>query len=211
MKKILLKIGCALLCVCSLGLVSCKKDKAEKTANLYESGIETALVIDVMARNEIYKASIGLDYDVTSVLAEDYRNPTNVYSISIPTIEEFFQVVEAGGLEEEWDLLPDSVKEQMESRADPFNFIISHYAGHNEVAVSTSYQASLRFDGKIDEKIAYVYVYETGTPIVVTFTPICDHGYSAMGSFLFGVDCTSMEKIEEVFKPFQCEVALVTA
>ena len=211
MKKILLKIGCIVLCVCALGLVSCKKDKAEKTANLYESGIETALVVEEMARNEIYNAYLGVDYDFANVLAEDYRNPTNVYSISIPTIEEFFQAVEAGGLEEEWGALPDSVKEQMEARSDPFNYIISHYAGAKEVAVSTSYQASLRFDGKIDDKIAYVYVYETGVPIIVRFAPICDHGYSAMGRFLFGVDCTSMEKIEEVFNPYQCEVALVTA
>lgn len=211
MKKILLKIGCIVLCVCSLGLVSCKKDKAEKTANLYESGIETALVVEEMAKSEIYKEYIGVDYDITNVLAEDYRAPISVYSISSPTFEEFFQAVEAGDLEEKWDSLPDSIKEQMEGGFDLFHFIIVNYGGEQQLAISSVFQASLRFDGKIDEKIAYVYVYETGTPIVVTFTPICDHGYSAMGSFLFGVDCTSMEKIEEVFKPYQCEVALVTA
>ena len=211
MKKILLKIGCIVLCVCSLGLASCKKDKAEKTANLYESGIETALVVEEMAKSEIYKEYIGVDYDITNVLAEDYRAPISVYSISSPAFEEFFQAVEAGDLEEKWDSLPDSIKEQIEGKFNLFNWIISKYAGTQEFAISNLFQASLRFDGKIDEKIAYVYVYETGTPIVVTFTPICDHGYSAMGCFLFGVDCTSMEKIEEVFKPYQCEVVLVTA
>ncbi len=219
MRKILLKIGCLLLAVISLTLISCgvgEGNKGAQEANLYESGIETALVMEEMAESENFKTLLGApEYDFTNMLAEDYKVPVSVYSITTPTYEQYFHLLEtakegeAGPFTETWNSLSDELKEQIKKRfsfSTITNLILSNYAGISQLSVSSVYRAYLRFDGSIEEEISYLYVYETGAPIIVTFTPACCDVYSATGQFLFDVDCSSLDKVRDIFELYNCEV-----
>lgn len=213
MKKILFKIACVALCVCSFGLVSCKKDEIEE-ANLYEKGIDTILVMEEMMKSEEYAELFGLsDYDLTDVLAEDYRDPTNVYSISVPSNAKILQVLQTSGAidGELWGTLSESLKEQAEFRVG-FNTLIMRvnamYGGSEKMAIASVYTAHLTFNDSLDETIAYLYVYETGVAVMVTFTPTAS-AFTASTQLFFADDCASIETVKEFFTPFGCAVESV--
>ena len=218
MRKILLKIGCLFLAFISLTFISLtfiscgigEGNKETKEVNLYESGIETALVMEEMAESENFKTLLGApEYDFPNALAEDYKAPVSVYSISTPTYEQYFHLLEtakegeAGPFTETWNSLSDALKDQINKRVSfstITNLVLSSHVGVSELSVSSIYRAYLRFDGALEEEISYLYVYEVGAPIIVTFTPACCDVYSATGQFLLGLDCSSLDKVRELKK-----------
>ncbi|MBQ7913233.1 MAG: hypothetical protein IJ308_05805 [Clostridia bacterium] len=216
MKKIILKISCFILAVFSIILISCGKGEEQKEAELYESGVETALVMEEMAKSEEFKTLLNAtEYDFSNALAEDYNAPVSVYSISTPTFEQWFQIIETARGEYEgtfagtWSSLSDELKEQVKKRfnfSTIVNLVLSDRVEVSELSVSSVYRAYLHFDGSLEEEISYLYAYETGASIIVTFSPIKGGGFSATGQFLLEMDCSSLAKVRDIFESYNCEV-----
>ena len=134
----------------------------------------------------------------------DYDSPIAVYSVEIPNAKDILSKL---GIEniEEYDKLSDNLKEQLDHKVSISSIIssINAQSGTNTMALCSLLTATKDDkDVELDKSIAYLYVFEKGIPIAVTFTK---SGY-ANGQFLLLNDSNSYEDISEIFNRYSCKV-----
>ena len=149
-------------------------------------------------------ASIEFEDEIVKFQATDYDSPIAVYSVEIPSAKDVLLKLGSKNIDD-YDKLSDNLKEQLDHRVS-FSSIVSSInvqSGTDTMALCSLLTAT-KYDKDIelDKSIAYLYVFEKGIPIVVTFTK---SGY-ANGQFVLLSDNKSYEDISEIFNKYSCKV-----
>ena len=176
---------------------------------LYRAGLDLISVMDEMIRSEEYAELMGINdlYEPVwgKVNTGDYDSPVAVYKILPPKFSDMLKVAGEDATDS-WDKLSHNVKKQVENRMSFSSIFSSSYNGRvgaDCLALSVAYQASDRNDDIFVEEESYLlYVFEEGTPVLVTFT---EYG-SIRGTFLFLENTDDLDEIKSSFKEFNCSV-----
>ena len=214
--KRFLKFMCLVLCVtCIVSLVACNGSNNQtggaepvepvSEQGLYDSGVVITSVVGEMVNSETFVGLMSLpSQSVEMVKASDYNAPINAYKITPPSFQTMLELMEGEQLIEG---LSSNLLEQMEGRYD-INYILTTltnaYGSHALIARS-SFMAKKVFDGALSETVVYLYLFETGKPIAVVFTPFGEKQFTANGGFVFG-EFSSLTEVESMFVPFGCQV-----
>ena len=193
MKKLLTIV--ALICLLSFALTSCtgKGMSAEECCNG---------VIDLMREmpsSEWAKAySLGSSYDETlkRVKSEDYASPAAVYRLTVPKSSLLTEDVDtssmSGALK---DYLYSTAYTSLASR-------VNIKGGADATALAAVYSVQKAFVcEEVQENTVYLYVYETGCPILITLLPSGDGAVKVTLNLITydGFDAASAETIVQSF------------
>ena len=81
--------------------------------------------------------------------------------------------------------------------------------GSNIFALTNSYIITKQFEGySIKNECYYLYVFETGKPIIVTFSP-SHNGIKAIAQFLITEKVYSLSALRELFGDYDCQVSVI--
>lgn len=183
----------ALLLSLALLLEACSGQKAPAAdapeKSLYRQGQELAAEIVEIAGTPEYLNFYTGNQEVTEILTQavegkDYASPKVVYSIRVPesAMESILGMMDVQELEG----LPESLRRRMYTqffRGLPNQ--VNAMGGANILAATSICTATRTFvDPAVTENLIYLYTYENGVPIVVTFLPGEGGAVSAAGTFL---------------------------
>ena len=208
MKKCIL---CLLAFSLLLSLSACKEaDEADYASEkeLYEEGLFLIETMSEMIQSEEYLKIYSADQNMSS-LAEsidtgDYDNPIAIYRIEMPTTEEYFESFSDSG-KELWEELSPALQKQVENRIT-FATIASQINGQKgstPLAFSSIFIASEKnSDLILEEDTVFLYVFDEGTPISVTFT----ESGAMQGQFVFVEDIENLSDAKTAFKQYKCSV-----
>ena len=202
---------CAVL-IMSLVMVLCacaesKSEVSEKT--LYEQGMDVVAIMAEAARTEdytrAYTGSSDLMEIVNRVGAGDYSSPKAVYSVAVSE-ESILGMLSIENL----DSFSDALKETLLSRAvGSLTTQINGYAGVNNLAAASVLTLGKSFvDNDLSEDVIYIYTFENGFPVAVTFTVGENGAVSAGGNFIMYEEftCDSLNEVQEFFGEFGATV-----
>lgn len=207
------RIALCLLSVCLLlSLTACQKHTSDK--ELMSIGLDLIATMNEMVHSDDYLALLGTSETqkmADAAKTEDGAKPAAVYRITMPSAEKLLESALYIDTEENdaWNRLSDNLKEQIKEKTG-VSFLISHlnsyYGGLTQVAASSIYLATdYNDDIVVEEAVIFLYAFENGTPIAVTFT---EYG-QINGQFVFLEDATSLEAVQKVFEEYHCTVEQV--
>ncbi len=189
-----------------------------KQANLDKMGMEMAAILDEMVKSDQYLQLLNIDLeDVTEsrkeFVANDYDTPIKKFSITYPDCEKMFDnLISTGEIKiDDWNSLSDLLKVQLLQKVSPQVIIDTinineNYSLSNIILLRTAYIAKKQFNNcKINDNIIYLYIFETGMPIVIIFESKGANVY-AEAQFLFLKGKTTLSELREIFEPFCCKV-----
>lgn len=205
MKKFSIVIFAFLL---ALTMTACGKNhNSHNEEALFDLGIEVTKTMQEMVYSDEYISlytAIEFEDEIVKFQATDYDSPIAVYSVEMPNVKDVLSKLGSENIED-YDKLSDNLKEQLDHRVS-FSSIISSInaqSGTNAMALCSLLTATkYDKDVELDKNITYLYVFEEGIPIAVTFTK---SGY-ANGQFLLLNDSNSYEDICEIFNKYSCKV-----
>ncbi len=185
-------------------LFSCSPEASE--AELFSCGIEVAETMKILLASDAYAELYGTTgtEDVKAFIASmdlsDLDKPAYVYAISAPDPEKMYEAYYGDGVA--WDSMDDELQQQIAYRmgiSSVITMMNARYAGQSAVVVASVYTATVAFDDlALEEQTTYLYVYESGIAVAVTFN---EHG-TAYGQFIF---TDKPDEICDYFENF-CEV-----
>ena len=166
---------------------------------LCERGEELAAELAEMAGNRDYLSLYTGDEEILGILAravegKDYTSPKAVYSLTVPE-DAAGKILELMGMEGA-DSLPDHLKRRVrEKMFQALPAQVNAMAGADTLAAASICTAGKVFaDPAVTDGVIYLYTYENGAPVAVTFLPGEDGAVSAGGTFLLG-DSFSVESL----------------
>ena len=192
----------------ALAMTACgKSHNSHNEEDLFDLGIEVTKTMQEMVYSDEYISlytAIEFEDEIVKFEATDYDSPIAVYSVEIPNAKDVLSKLGSENIDD-YDKLSDNLKEQLDHRVS-FSSIISSInaqSGTNTMTlcallIATKYDKEV----ELDKSIAYLYIFEEGIPIAVTFTK---SGY-ANGQFLLLNDSNSYEDISEIFNRYSCKV-----
>lgn len=205
MKKFSIVIFVFLL---TFAMTACNKSHSSYNEEaLFDLGIEVTKTMQEMVYSDEYislYADIEFEDEIVKFQATDYNSPIAVYSVEIPSAKDVLSKLGSDNIDD-YDKLSDNLKEQLDHRVT-FSSIISSInaqSGTNTMVLCSILTATKYDKGiELDKSVAYLYIFEKGIPIAVTFT---ESGY-ANGQFLLLSDSKSYEDISDIFNKFSCKV-----
>jgi len=125
----------------------------------------------------LYSTAPAYDETIAILRSGEYDKPTAVYALSVPENE--LMVFDES-------TVSDTLADYLHSAAClSFASRINQYSGIDELAVSTIYAAQMTFvSTELTDNVIYLYTFENGAPIAVSFLPGEDHTVRAVGYFL---------------------------
>ncbi|MCI8453206.1 MAG: hypothetical protein HFE84_01115 [Lachnospiraceae bacterium] len=162
-----------------------KTDGNEKTA--YEYGMELATTAAEMAKNENYGAIFSTSEEIKSftqkIAAGNYEVPSSVYKISPPDIE---SLAASLGMPDFYSGLSETLLEQINHQASSVAVSqLTASEGTVALAASSIYRANKVFVcQELEADCIYLYLFDQGYPVAVTFTVGENGAVSATGSFV---------------------------
>ena len=177
---------------------------------LYTIGTDLISVMNEMIQSEDYADIIGAN-DVEALIetvdTNDYASPVAVYCVSLPDITELFEITGNDDMNQ-WNNLSGNLQRQIENRVSFSTIvnIINSQQGSQKITFSSLYTAFDKNENiKVDETTIYLYVFEEGTPIVITFSE--DGGVS--GQFVFLEDIDTLSNVRTALEEYKCTVTEV--
>lgn len=172
-----------ILLVCSLLMTlfaSCKSN-----ADVFISyGEDVISLMAEMLENEEYASMYGLSDRYNETLDKlrqgDYSEFSSVYELSIPE-EELIEKLDIN----EKDFSKDLYQYLCASSYGSFASRVNMEANVEAISVSSAFAAQkVLVDKKVDENKIYLFVFEKGCPIVVSFITEEDGAFKASGQFI---------------------------
>lgn len=207
MKK-LVSTALALVMVASLSACGIK-DGEVPGKTLYGYGQDVVALMVEVTRSEEYVQAYTSSPEINEILqnigAGEYTTPKAVYSITMSE-ETLLEIAEMGNLDGASKELQDNMKGRV---LGSVMTQVNALAGVNNLAASSVCSMGKTFvsDEEVDNQI-YLYTYDNGRPIAVTFVAGEGGAVSASGTFVIYDEftCGSAEEIEEFFSEFEVEV-----
>ena len=184
----------AIKCICVLIIIvmmSAMAGSAFAEPDYYHIGLEVTDLMSEVVSSEVYLSIIGGSESIEKVRSivntGDYDRPIAVYSISLD--ERMVQVllrnvlVQSTKINDAYNSLSERLQELLRNRISVQTVcsIVNGKMGVPYISFASISQIAMRSEALTDEKGAcYLYVFEKGSPILVTF------GYhAATAMFLF--------------------------
>lgn len=184
--------------------------------SLYQQGQELVAEMVEMAGTPEYLSFYTGDQEVMEILTKavegkDYASPKVVYSIRVPesAMESILGMMDMQELEG----LPESLRRRMYTqffRGLPNQ--VNAMGGANILAATSICTATKTFvDPAVTENLIYLYTYENGVPVVVTFLPGEGGAVSASGMLILhdSFGAYSLEELVELLGRMGAEVETV--
>lgn len=162
---------------------------AQAEPDYYHIGLEVTSVMSEMVDSETYLSLLGTPStwnDVReAVNTGDYDKPVAVYAVTLDTPEAYLKIMidKDPDSSSQWNSLSDNLQEQILNKIGVTTIcsIVNGQAGASSVSFANLAQAYIKNSDLTEEKkVSYLYLFEKGTPILVTF------GYhAATGMFVF--------------------------
>lgn len=201
------KIFALILIILILSLSGCSNK-----IDLYETGIDITTTMEILTKDATFNENmLGSDsYEVCKDFAvNDYDSPIKVYSISKHDIEKVFNLIINDA-----ESLTSEGEEQIKNIINDYSYVLNLIQLKNisnnfeYLRYISSFKCNKVYEKKrIDEECSYLYVFETGKPILVHYKQVGDDVY-VTGSFLILED-TTLSGLREVFEVYGCKVEVV--
>ncbi len=181
------------------------------TKSLYRHGMDVVALMDEMLRNDFYLKAMSGSSDIQAKADElargNYTNPKAVYQIT-PLPFTSLMVLLEGKVDGLGELSP-TLLEHLDTKSAPALLNrLNAMDGALTLATTSVYTAGKTFvSGMVTENIIYLYTFEEGYPIAITFTKGEGGAVSATGTFLM-TDTISTESLEELKSSLQ-ELAML--
>lgn len=192
MKKYMIIVLAVLvtLALCGCGNV------AAKDSSLYAQGLDVANLVVQASQSDAYLDQVSVSSPLREILEDaaqgDYSTPKAVYELRFSS------------LPVETDTLPEPLAKACRQRLLPALVSqINATAGAETLAAAIVCTMSKTFvASNVTEDMLYLYQYETGCPIAVSFTAGEDGAVSASGCFLLCPDVPQQGTAEEIADSF---------
>lgn len=168
-------------------LAGCEKKQADTESILYDNGLAIAEKMGEMTQSDTYISLYGSSDELNEMIKKaadgEYTEPAAVCRITLN--DDVIELV-LGELESGYDGLSENLKNEIEKRcAGALVSLVNGYSGAAAVAAASVIRADDCFvcEG-VKENLIYMYVFEKGFPVLVTFIPGKDDAVYASGSFL---------------------------
>ena len=208
----------SLLLIFSLLLSSCSSSEFD----IHETSNEIRLLIEEKTRSEEYwqlKSSgySSLEELREKLIANDYDRPIRCYKIQLLDLDKALEELIIRDTEdpEHYSNLSDSLKEELTNvyKHYPITIMtqILHWLSINsrvqeDLACSTT---KVIENAKIgDTVVGYLYIFETGKPIIVYYGQIGKSEVVAIGTFITNSDYKTLSKTRDIFEPYGCTVEI---
>ncbi len=216
--KIWHKKTLALLSAVILALLSgscAKPDNGRRP--LRQHGMELVELLAQMADSTQYTEIMGADNPsfeplVQGIAEGDYTAPAAVYELTFPSM---WKLLSELGEYDTLDGLPDSLKDLLDARSASLLLTqMNALTGTNALALSSLYTAEKIFvSSALEENTIYLYLFDSGYPIAVSFQCGEDHAVKATAMFLLtdGINADSIDQMKEVLMLFapDCRIRLL--
>lgn len=204
MKNRIMSLLAVAVIAVSLTITGCSA--SQPTVNngktLYDHGLELVSIIEEMAESEEYIAVYTGSPRISDVISDfgdgDYSSPSKVYRLepAAEIIAEYAHSAELSGMS---DKVKDMVfAKTIAALATQANAV----DGAENLAATTVCTAGKTFvNSEISDPVIYVYVYDNGYPVAVTFTAGENSTVSASAMFISCsiFDTSSVQAIDEFF------------
>jgi len=175
---------------------------APEAKSLHDRGMELVAVMDEMIRSETYIQGVGGSAEIHAVIYEmaqgDYTSPRAVYAICIP--DDLRELIHTLSGEDFWGDLSPSLRDNLGKRLTASVVgQLNAAQGVTSLAASSLCVAQSAFvDETVTGTVMYLYVFEEGFPILVTFTPWEGGAVTAGADFLLyeDLDLSSAEALQ---------------
>ena len=175
---IVLLIGLLLMTI----LTSCN----ETTKSLVECGEDVISLMAEMVDSENYRLLYNLpaayDKTISNLCNGNYSKSSAVYELSISE-DDLFESINTNIDKESFS--EDLYKNVCSSAYISFASLINQKGGVEAMSISTAFSAQKSFVNKeMDANKVYLYVFENGCPILITFVAGEDGSFRAVGYFI---------------------------
>lgn len=175
------KLLTVFLCMALLtGVLSSCTEKSDMLKKCGEDVISIMVeMIDNEEYREIYDLSEEYDEEISKLCEGDYSHIEQVYELIIP-VEQLMNE----SLDED-DVSEDLYQYVCSSALTSFASRVNQASGVKSMIVSSTFSAQKSFASKkMDESTVYLYVFEDGYPIAVTFVDSGEDAFRAIGYFI---------------------------
>ena len=201
MKKTVFKAAALLLSLIMLfSLTACSQQVENERPSLEVYGMEVIHMMEELVKSEFYGNAMSGSSEIHAAAqpaaAGDYSDPLAIYKITVPNLE---SMLELEGEELAAEGFSEELMQFLENRS--VSAVISQLnamSGAYAVAAASMYTASKTFvSDELKESMIYLYTFEEGVPVAVTFLKGEDNTVSAGGQFLL-IDHFSIEEIQSL-------------
>lgn len=162
--------------------------------SIYEHGLDLIALMEAMVQSEVYSDMMTSSGEISALAEEmrsgDYTVPEKVFVISIP--EDCLEMLlSAWGEEKELrEELPAPLYDSLNKKiTTAFVNQFNAQSGATYLALSSIYTASKTFvSTELEKDVIYLYTFENGYPIFVTFVKGEGGAVAATGGFLMNQD-----------------------
>lgn len=206
-KKIFLPLISLILCITTLFFAGCG-NTSYKT--LYEYGLDMTTTMQELINDDAYAELMGYNsYNYSKFKALDYNSPIKTYKIIGPSFEEFLHLDINKTILDKWSNYSTEIKEQFKIRFSTqaifYNIIFSSIDNIEDNIISSDCLISKIFEGYIEETIAYLYIFEKGQPIMVTFANY-NNKLTANAQFVPTTKFNTLSDTRAIFNKYGCKV-----
>lgn len=207
-KQIYILLLTAIVCLFT-GCGNAKQEDSEiQSSNLLTKGDEIVSLMNEMVRSESYQAAVvsgdSLQSEIDKIADGDYTASSAVYEISIPdaTYDNIMSISMDG---DKKDDMSDELYAYLEQRmlSSIACQINGAYVGASYLAVSSVFSASKTFvNSDMESDTIYLYIFENGYPVMISFVRGDDGAVSATGYFIMYSDLAgaTQEDVENMIE-----------
>ena len=202
-------VTCLFLCVLPL-LLACFLPgcaaRSGSSRSLYAHGLDVIGLMEEMVKSSSYGELYGMASGEIEALRDklavgDYATPQAVYEITVPDTGKLLALL---GENNPLDSFSDSLRTFLNSRAaSSLANQLNARQGSAALATASVYMASKTFvSSSLDHNTLYLYTFQKGHSVMVSFVAGEDHSVTATGVFLMAEDfsSSSVEQLEELLK-----------
>lgn len=187
-KKII--IGICVFCI--ILLVNSRKplwvNNNQSSKTIYEQGLDIISQMNELVNSEIfldmYTSSDCKEMILEAFLECDYMEPKSVYKIVISK-KKLLDIL-ASTENYPLDMLSDSAKDVViQNGINGWEVMLNNGTSEYMAASAVLKKNKTFVSTELEENVAYIYIYKSAIPVIVTFIPGEDNAVEAVGNYIF--------------------------
>ena len=210
-----------MLVIVLLLISSCKSSKVD----IHDANKEICLIMEEKAKSEdywqLYISGTYRSYEEErkKYMANDYDQPIRCYKIQITDIEKAKEKIMFAEEKdrEHYDNLPAFLQQDIENAYCSNDFVLmknianritlygSNYEFHSHICNTSKALENTKLD---DAATAYLYIFETGKPIIIVCGYESESSGVAYGMFMMNSEYKTLSETRDVFEPYGCSVEI---